>query len=223
MTACALAVLGCADAPSTEGASDVGGVELALDILPGITISTANYTLTRTSGEVTTGTVAVGSSADVPVTLSGVRAGRYTLVVSGTASDGVITCQSAPTTVTIEMGVTSVVTVHLTCAPPPGTGNVVATGAVHLCPNLENLGASPGEVRVGGTVAVTAVASAPAPTPAPLGYAWTASSGSFNDPSQQNPLFTCTTAGVATLSVALSDGDPTCTDSLSINVTCTAP
>jgi hypothetical protein len=221
--ACALAALGCAGAHSTDDPTDVGRVELALVILPGITLSTASYTLTRTTGEVTTGTVAVADSADVPVTLSGVRAGRYTLVVSGTASDGVITCSSQPTTVNIEMGATSVVTVHLTCAPPPGTGNVVATGAVHLCPSLENLGAVPGEAKVGGVIALSAVASAPAPTPAPLGYAWTASSGTLNDPSLMGPLFTCTTAGVATLSVALSDGDPTCTDSLSINVTCTAP
>jgi hypothetical protein len=220
--ACALAALGCAGAHSSEAPSDVGGVELALVILPGITISSASYTLTRTTGEVTMGTVAVGDSADVPVTLTGVRAGRYTLVLSGTASDGVITCQGQ-STFTIEMGVTTVVTVHLTCAPPPGTGNVVATGAVHLCPSLESLGAVPNEAQVGGVVALMAVANAPAPTPAPLGYAWTASSGSFDDPSQPEPHFTCTTPGVATLSVALSDGDPTCVDNLSINVTCVAP
>ncbi|HLK36634.1 MAG TPA: hypothetical protein VKU41_07760 [Polyangiaceae bacterium] len=40
-------------------------------------------------------------------------------------------------------------------------------------------------------------------------YAWVATSGSFGDPTAQNPTFTCATAGPAALTLTASDGDTT--------------
>src|SRR5262249_12797475 len=57
--------------------------------------------------------------------------------------------------------------------------------------------------------------------PARLGYAWTSTSGLFSDASVPAPRFTCTTAGAARISLSVSDGDPGCAASASLDVACT--
>ena len=114
------------------------------------------------------------------------------------------------------------VTVPLTCKETSRTGSVMVSGALNFCPTIDGLGASPAEVIVGGSVALSALAHDSDAGPSALSFAWTASSGTLSSASAQNPTFTCTTPGTATISLALSDGDPlaTCADALTTQVTC---
>jgi hypothetical protein len=83
--------------------------------------------------------------------------------------------------------------------------------------------ANPAEVLVGSTVALAVSAHDTDSAPLPLGYAWTASAGSFDDATLAAPVFTCTAPGVVTVTVTASDGDPasSCADQSSATVTCT--
>jgi len=79
----------------------------------------------------------------------------YTITLTGTASDGATTCGgSAGFAVTA--GATSSVSLHIGCHQPSQTGSVSVGGTINVCPVIDGLGASPAEVIVGGTLALTA-------------------------------------------------------------------
>jgi hypothetical protein len=101
---------------------------------------------------------------------------------------------------------------------------VVVNGPLNICPQIDGLSASPAEVVVGSSIALTASGHDTDAGPSALSYAWTATSGTFANAAAATTSFTCTAAGPATLTLALSDGDPaaSCADHLSVTVTCTA-
>ncbi|HVV48814.1 MAG TPA: phosphoesterase [Polyangia bacterium] len=78
-------------------------------------------------------------------------------------------------------------------------------------------------MAIGSSVSLAGAAHDPDNGPAALTYQWTASSGTFSDPAAPAPSFTCATAGTATVTLTVSDGDAAtgCPATLSAQVVCT--
>ena len=168
----------------------------------------------------TTGTVAVGSSATVLVPLSGLPTGSgYQLIVSGLASDGVTGC-SGSATFSSPTPSTGVV-IHLTCAAPPAAGQLLVQSTLNNCPVVDGVAAIPSSASIGGTMALQVTAHDPDSGPAALTYGWSASGGALNASGAATATFTCTQAGSFDITVAPSDGDATCGVTQTLVVTCT--
>ncbi len=212
---CALgvAMMSCAE-PRTDGAS------IALQVSPGVTLTTANYWVIAPDGKVTTGTVAVGSSATVRVIISGLpTATGYQLIVSGLASDGTTGCSGSTTfnAPTPSAGVP----VTLACAAPPAPGQALVTATVNICPVVDGVAASPSSVAVGNSMPLQVTAHDPDSTPLALSYAWSVNGVSLTSSPAASATFTCTQPGTFNISVAASDGDATCVVAQTFVVTCT--
>jgi phospholipase C len=115
---------------------------------------------------------------------------------------------------------TTAVTVKMDCHQNPKTGGVGINGSTNICPTIGSVSAAPNEVLTGGSVAVSASASDP--DGETITYKWSATSGTFANASAASTNFTCTTPGLATLTVTASDGDNTagCPDSQTVQVMC---
>jgi hypothetical protein len=218
----ALVASSCSQEPSR--AEPTGSVGLALQVSPGVTVTSGNYAISGPNMFMRTGTLTVGQTSDVAVVLTMLPAGTgYTLTANAVATDGITTCSGTTPFDVTSGGPSSSVVVHLVCRVPAQAGVVVATGQINVCPIIDGVSANPAEALVGSTLNLAAVAHDADGAPSPLAFTWSASAGSLSSTSAASPVFTCTTAGVATITVTVSDGDPACTDSLIMNVTCTAP
>jgi hypothetical protein len=206
-------------APSTEASGSIG---LALQVSPGSVVSEATYTISGPNGFASAGTVTVGDSPDLAIVVSHLPLGiGYEMDVTATSDDGSSDCDGTAT-FDVTDSATSTVIVHLVCGVP--TGDVNVAGKVNICPVLDSLGASPSQVAVGGIVLLTSAAHDADNGPAPLSYSWTANGAALKQPSQ-NLSFACSTVGTVTLKVTVSDGDPnpSCADTLAVDIRCTAP
>lgn len=198
-----------------------GGVEIALQLAPGVTLSSAEWNIVAPDGSVTTGTVDVGHGSDVPVPVGPLAvANAYLLIVSGVASNGTTGC-SGQTSFDVTDGAPTTVIVHLVCGQPPATGQVLVTGNVNVCPIVDGVSATPSSAVVGATLALGAVAHDGDNQPGPLAYSWSTTGGTLSATTGASPTLTCTTAGALVLTVTASDGDASCSDQLSFGVTCT--
>ena len=190
-----------------------------------LTLASMTYTIVGPNGFSRSDTVDLSQSTTVSVVVGGIPAGTgYTITLSGTASDGVTACAGSAG-FAIVAGATSSVSVHITCQQPSRTGNISVTTTLDICPVISNggkLGASPAEVTIGSSLALTASVHDSDGGPLPLSYLWSATAGQLSDPTAAAPTFTCTSAGTATIALALGDGDPTpgCGASDSFTVTC---
>lgn len=199
------------------GASSEG---FALQVSPGGTVSSATYTVSGPNGFESAGSVSVGDSPDVPVTLSHLPLGTgYELDLTATASDGVTTCEGT-TTFDVTDAQPKVVVVHLTCAVPTGSANIGTT--VNICPQIDDLSATPNNARLGGFVALTSAAHDSDNGPSPLSYTWTVNGVALRQHAA-NLNFACSSVGTLALALTVSDGDPnpSCADTASLNVRCT--
>jgi len=88
----------------------------------------------------------------------------------------------------------------------------------NVCPGVDSIEVTPLETRVGSSITLRSAASDVDNAPQPLTYLWSATAGAIAAPDQPNTTFTCTAAGMATITLTISDGD--CTDSRSVPVTC---
>ncbi|HEX3775315.1 MAG TPA: hypothetical protein VHV51_12675, partial [Polyangiaceae bacterium] len=200
-----------------------GEVGLSLQVAPGIVVNTVTYTITGPGTFAKTGSVDVSNSSTISALISPVPAGTgASITLSATTADGATQC-SGSATFNVTAHATTAVSVHLACHEAARTGSVLVNGSLNVCPAIDGVSASPAEVLVGGSVAVSAAAHDTDSGPSPLAYHWTASSGTFSDPSSASPRFTCTTPGTATLTVTASDGDPatSCADTGTVTVQCT--
>lgn len=219
-----MSIVSCGEAPAA-GKSErevAGSIGLALQVSPGNTVSTATYTISGSDGYESAGTVAVGDSPDVPVVVQHLPNGiGYEMDVTGTASDGVTTCQGTAT-FDVANNATSTVLVHLVCGVP--SGDLQITGTFNICPVLDGLSANPNAIRVGGTAALTTTAHDSDNGPAPLSYEWSAN-GAILKTKGPNLTFACSSPGDVVVQVVLSDGDtsPGCADRLSVNLRCDLP
>jgi len=214
--AAAALMVGCGD-QRTEG------VDVALQVSPGVTLSSASYDVLAPDGAVTTGSVAVGGTSDVPVPIGPLPvADGYLLIVSGVASNGTVGC-SGSTPFDVTDGAATTIVVHLVCAQSPATGQVLVTGSVNICPVIDGVSATPASARIGASMALAAPAHDDDDQPVALSYFWSASSGTLSSASDPAPTLTCTASGTVVVTVTVSDSDPTCVDQMSFDVTCTEP
>jgi hypothetical protein len=208
-----------------EGDPEHGGsVGLALQVAPGLTLDEVSYAITGPLGFTTTGSIDVSNSTTVSAVISGLPAGTgYSITLTGTTTDGSTTC-SGSATFDVASHETTVATLGLSCHQAATNGSVQINGTINVCPVADGVSASPAEVAVGSSIALSASAHDSDNGPSPLAYSWTVSSGTLSDPASVAPTFTCSAPGVVTISVSVSDGDPApdCADVATATVTCTA-
>ncbi len=209
---------------SPTGEASAGALSFALQLADGRSVQSASYTITGPNGFSKAGSIDVSNATKLSALIGGLPAGTgYTISVSASSTDSSDNCAGSAT-FSVQAGQTVPVTIPVTCHETRGTGSVMVSGVLNLCPLIDGIAANPAEVQVGSTIALTAAAHDSDAGPSALGYAWTASAGTLSNATAQNPTFTCTAPGTATLSVTVSDGDPaaSCADTRSAQVTCTA-
>jgi hypothetical protein len=213
--------VGCAKKDSRD---DLGSIGLALTLPGGAIVNTVTYQITGNGITPINGTIDVSAPGTTVATalVTGLPAGSYSVTMNATASDGQTCAGTSPFTVVA--GQTAMANVILQCSRISGNGTVVINGRLDQCPFITGLSATALQAPVGGsiTVGVSATELDPGDT---ITYAWTNSApavGTLAPTNAATGTFTCTTAGSAVLSIAVSDG--VCGDTLAnaIPITCTA-
>lgn len=218
-------LLACADdgagaAPSAGEAEDTGSIALGLRLANGEVIDSASYTITGPNGFSRTGSIDVSSSNRITAQVVGLPAGSgYSVTI--TASDTTGQCSGSAAFV-VTAGNTVTVPVSVACHASGRTGSVMIDGVLNLCPTVDGIGASPAEVNVGSSIALSALAFDSDAAPAALSYAWTVSAGTLSSDTAKAPKLTCTAPGAVTVELTVSDGDPaeSCAARKAIQVTC---
>jgi hypothetical protein len=193
--------------PGQAAAEGTGQVGMLLTLPGGQTVNTVTWTITGPNGYTQTQNVDVGSSQTISFLVGGVPAGaNYTIAITGTSTDGSITC-SGSATFSVVSRTTTTVTDNLQCNPTPGeAGSVSVTAPTYECAAIYPgyLSESPSEAVLGGSVSLTAAATSA--NPSATTYAWSAPSGVFSAPTSASTSFTCTQPGTITLTVTVGDG-----------------
>jgi len=217
--------LACSSAEPIQGPSaygDVGSVGLSLTTTGGTTITAASYVITGPQGFAKSGTINVAQSSVLSATVGGLPVGSgYSITLTATSTDAQTNCAGSATFDVVARQVAAV-GVPLSCHEAPRNGSVLVNGVVNSCPVIDDVSASPAEVAVGSSVALVTSAHDGDAGPQPLGYHWSATSGTFSDASSPSPSFACGAVGSATLTLTVSDGDPSadCAATANVAVTC---
>jgi phospholipase C len=222
------AAAGCSSSPTESSTSSepspgekTGTIGLSLQT-GGVTITTFTYVIKGPNGFTKTGPIDVSQSPTLAAVIGGLPPGSgFTIAIAGTSVDGSTQCAgSAPFSVTAAS--TTAVTVTVDCHQAAKTGSLSVNGTLNVCPSVQALSATPSVVFAGSSVALSSSAVDPDNGPSPLAFKWTSTSGNFSNASAPNTTFTCTTAGVATLTLTVSDGDPlaSCAATSTVSVTC---
>ena len=206
--------------PPRTSSDDAGIIRAAIQLAPGTTLDTVAYAIGGPGGYARSGNVDVSRSATISFTVGGIPVGEgYSISISGTASDGATSCSgSAPFAITPRT--TTALMIRIQCREPARTGSVHINGTVNICPVVDGISASPGEVMVGASSALAATAHDTDSRPAPVTYSWVATSGMLAGATTPTPTLLCTAAGVSTVTLTVSDGD--CTDTGSVTIVCSA-
>jgi hypothetical protein len=215
------ALVGCEGAaPANGGGSSVdsaGSVALVLQGT-GSVINTFSYSITGPASY--SGTIDVASSTKVSTVIGGIAAGAgYSITLSGISLDGQTTCGGTSALFNIVGHTTTNVTVVIDCHTPRNTGTVLVNGSINVCPKIDSVASNP---PVGNVISILSTADDPDGGPNPISYSWTTSSGTLSSATAQNPTLTCSAPGVVSLTLAVTDGDPGCSDSFSLQLPCPA-
>lgn len=207
--------------PPSSGDEETGTIGFALQVAPGITISTISWNITNAgTGFSRSGTVNVQNSNTIRFQVGGVPAGTgYTIALTATTADGAFSCAGSAS-FSVMAGMTSAVSLTLTCtANGNGAGTIVVTGSTAVCATITSLTVLPLETTVNSAIALAATATAGSLTPT---FAWTATAGTFDNPASATPVFTCPPApATVTITVAVSPTAEGCTSATqSVDVTC---
>lgn len=202
---------------------ETGELEMALQIAPGITINTVNWTINNAdTGFNRTGSVSVRFSNTIAFQTGLLPAASgYTISLTATSVDGAFTCTGAAG-FRVQAFTITPISLVLNCSTlPPPVGTIVVIGTTQICTNLDAVGASPLETAVNTPISLSASASVGPLTPS---FSWTATAGTFDNPMSATPTFTCpATPGEVTITVTVSPGSATCNTvtSQSVVVNCT--
>jgi len=160
---------------------DVGSIGATLQIAPGVTVPSLNWTITSTTNTSLppyTGVVQIQNDAGVAANsvefvAGGILAGSYTVTLSGTDSNG-DPCTGTSATVTVTPGAVSsaVVIVQCTVATDAALAADVTTGSIavdagvfldgqapYQCPGITSFAISPAEVLPPQTAALSSISS----------------------------------------------------------------
>lgn len=219
----AMAIMTLASGCTMEAADEaMGTVGMELQIAPGVTINTVNWTISNsTSGFSRMGSVSVRFSNTIAFQVGAIPTGAgYSISLTATSVDGAFTC-SGSASFSSNAGAITPVSLTLSCSTAPGgAGTIVVIGTTQVCANLDSLGASPLETAVNTPISLSATASA---GNLPVSFSWTATAGSFDNASSATPIFTCpSTPGNVTITVTALPSAASCptTTSQSVSVTC---
>jgi hypothetical protein len=219
-----LSLAACNGGSSSPSTGDTGAVRMALVVAPGITLNTISYSITGPAMFNKTGVIDVSQSSTIAGVISPLPPGMgYQLQLSASSVEGDTMCMGSQTFDITAHQTTSVV-VHLLCKQPTKLGSISVNGTLNVCPLIDSIGASPGEVYVGSSVLLSGQAHDTDAAPSPLSYAWTVSppgAGTFGSPGAQTSTFVCAAPGPASITLTVSDGDVACADEQTITVTCT--
>jgi hypothetical protein len=203
----------------------VGSLGFDLQVSPGVIVNSVKYTIAGPGGYLATDTVDVSQSSTFGALIGGIPAGGgYTITLSARSADGQTTC-SGQAAFSVVAGQTDTISVPLECQGPARTGNIVVNATFAFCPVIEQFEVSSLSIVVGGTLRMRSSAVDPDPGPLPLAYGWSATQGTFSDPTSANTQYKCTTVGSPVITLTVSDGNPSgpgCPASQSGDVTCTA-
>lgn len=220
-----LGLLACADdggsaAPSAGEAEGTGSIALGLRLANGEVIDSASYTIIGPRGFSRTGSIDVSNSNRISAQVVGLPAGSgYSVTITASGTTGQCNGSAA---FAVTAGSTVTVPVSVACHANGRTGSVMIDGVLNLCPTVDGIGASPAEVNVGASIALSALAFDRDAAPAALSYAWTVNAGTLSSDTAKAPKLTCTAPGTVTVDLTVSDGDPadSCAATKSIQVTC---
>jgi len=216
-------MIACGQSPTAGGSTASGAVGFGLQLSPGVTVSQAVYTISGPNGFFSAGNAAIGESPDLAVLVGTLPIGAgYQLDLTAPASDGQTICEGQ-SVFAVSDGNPVTVLVHLVCAVP--SGDLALTAALNTCPMIDALGASPTDVKIGGSVVLTSAAHDSDSGPSPLSYKWSINGAPLMPGQQPNLNFVCSQPGSYNFTLSVSDGDitPGCTDALSVTARCTAP
>jgi hypothetical protein len=211
------------DAVTADDGPTTSSVRLALSTTTTVPIASATYLMTGPNGYDRMGTISAGTGGELSALVGGIPPGTgYQVTIDGTSRDASVTC-SGSATFDVSAHTTTGVSVPLLCREVTGTGSVAITDTTNVCPVVDGVSADPPGAASGATVALTGVAHDKDNGPSPLAYQWSASAGTFDDASAQNPTFTCPTtmtSTMVTVTLTVTDGGPGCSDTMSLTVTC---
>jgi uncharacterized protein YjiK len=193
------------------GANDpgaAGSVGMQLTLPGGQQVTAIRWTITGPNGASTvvrSGVADVQNSITASFVVGNIPAGGgYTISLSGTSTDGSVSCLGSAG-FSVATRATTNVSVLLRCNTASSeAGSVGINGRTYDCATVSALSVSPSETTVGHSVAVSGTATGG--NPAAFTYAWSAPSGSFDTPTAASANYTCAAAGPVTLTLTVTDG-----------------
>ena len=161
-------------------------------------------------------TSAPGTTPSVEV--FGLGPGTYTVELEANSDDGETSCQGA-TRFDVTAGLVTEVVVFLRCTGGERFGGVRVNGKLNICPALTKVVVAPLQTSLGKSISVYAEALDPEGDD--IDYSWSADSGTFQNPSAPDTVYTCEEPGEHQVTISVSDdGSKHCLDSWSVEVTC---
>jgi cysteine-rich repeat protein len=213
---------------------NAGTVKLGLTLPDATTLSSVAYKVFASDGTtvLASGTINTSDKGATPsVDVSVIASLQDTVNLHGTTSANVV-CDGTSLKFDVAKGGTTMIGVNLVCGGSQnttGSGSLIVNGTVILgnnCPVLQTWMASPLTTSTAGQIDVSASATdidTTMGTPLQhLSYAWTATAGTFVDPTMATTKYNCSVAGAQTLTVTVSDDyTPTpCKATMTFPVTC---
>jgi hypothetical protein len=208
----------------TETSGEVGSVDLSLT-LNGAEVDSVQYVVSGGAlGEPIKGTLAVQGDQVYGV-ITNLPVGTNYVITLTAFNNGEPVCVGSSDPFDIVANQTTQVNVVLTCGEETTveTGNAEINGSINvvglnICPVVHSYVAIPDAIEGGGSSNVQVVASDFDGDA--LSYSWTATSGSFDDASSSDPVYTCDLPGTQTLTAVVSDGEADCDQTVEITVGC---
>ena len=201
------------------GRADVGSVGTRLDIGPGTTLTSIQWTIANGSNSYT-GTALIGDAQSVEFVAGGIAAGSgYTVTLAATDSNG-DPCAGSSAAFTVNAGAVTQTVLAVTCQQPRdgsfaadvNTGTVEIDASISLvvtptpCPGITSFSISPAEINPSQTAALNVQSVGPA-----AAVTWSVSpagGGTFGNVNGANTTFACSpgpTQVTVTATVALPD------------------
>ena len=192
-------------------AGEADAVVIALSLPDGATIEAVSWTISSSSGAVlASGSADTGTSGTTASFAVGLPPGLGDVAAMTATTNAGLVCSGTSPPFDVRPGRATSVDVALVCASSGtdgGLGSVVVTAGLvqgDACPVIGSWLLSPLQGAAGSPIAAAVVVTDPDAGDR-LTYAWTATAGSFSDPTLPSTQYLCGPAGTETLSVTISD------------------
>jgi len=217
--------LGIVDCSQRDAPTGIGTVQFGLKLSSGAQIDTVGYLISGNGIPPITGTFDVSRFNTVTSQVTGIPAGKaYKVELSATSVDEKVTCTGS-TMVDVAGGMTAQANVAMQCSDNQGAGSVTINGSFDNCPIVTSFTATPSSAPFGGVIALQAKATdldGDALSFHKEGWTQSVGIGAFDVDDMLNSRtasakFTCTTVGMTTLTVTVTDESCPATSSLSVS------